>query len=136
MGGFNIGELADRADVHIETLRYYERRGLVRKPPRSPSNYRRYPEETLRRVRFVRRARQLGFSLQEIGDLLALRSKPGAQAKEVRERAQTKLAEIDDKIRSLRGIRRALTKLVTGCSGRGPATNCTILEALDGETEL
>jgi DNA-binding transcriptional MerR regulator len=78
MKGLTIGEIAAQAEVHIETLRYYERRGLVERPPRSASNYRRYPEDAVRRVRFIKRAQELGFSLKDIKDLLSLRAAPEA----------------------------------------------------------
>jgi MerR family transcriptional regulator, copper efflux regulator len=76
MNGLTIGEVAAQAEVHLETLRYYERRGLVEQPPRSPSNYRIYPEEGVRRVRFIKRAQELGFSLNDIKELLSLRAAP------------------------------------------------------------
>src|SRR2546429_2729002 len=76
MNGLTIGEVAERAKVHIETLRYYEQRGLIASPPRSTSNYRLYPEDTVRRVRFIKHAQELGFSLREIKELLSLRAEP------------------------------------------------------------
>ena len=84
MDGLTIGDVAKRAGVHIETLRYYERRELVVRPPRSVSNYRLYPEDTTARVRFIKRAQGLGFSLKEIRELLALRASPGVRAANVR----------------------------------------------------
>ncbi len=84
-----IGKVAKAANVHVETLRYYERRGLVPKPPRSLSLYRRYPESTVRRVRFVRHAQTLGFSLREIRELLSLRAAPKARCADVKRRADT-----------------------------------------------
>lgn len=129
--GFTIGEVADRAEVNIETLRYYERKGLIQKPPRTASNYRAYPAETVRRVRFVKRAQQLGFSLVEIGELLSLRASPKSRCGDVRDRAEAKIADIDDKMRTLRRMKKALTGLVSECRGRGPVTDCPILSALD-----
>ncbi len=131
MAELTIGEVAKRAGVHVETLRYYERRGLVEEPPRAPSNYRAYPAETVHRVRFIKRAQELGFSLDEIGDLLSLRAAPKARCADVRRRAEAKLDDIDEKMRTLRRMKKALAGLVAQCSGRGPVTDCPILEAID-----
>lgn len=133
MTGFTIGEVAKHAGVNIDTLRYYERRRLIEKPPRTSANYRRYPEETIHRVRFVKRAQELGFSLEEIRELLSLRAAPKARCTDVRERAEDKIRDIDKKMRSLRRMKSALRKLVSECRGEGPVTECPILEALDTE---
>jgi MerR family copper efflux transcriptional regulator len=133
MHGFTIGEVAKRAAVHIETLRYYERQGLVARPPRSRSNYRLYPEETVQRVQFIKRAQQLGFSLQEIQALLALRAAPQAQCADVRERALAKIHEIEHKVRTLQAMHTALTRLVAVCAGQGHITDCPILESIDAD---
>lgn len=133
MPDLTIGDVAKRAGVHVETLRYYERRGLVREPPRTPSNYRVYPAETVRRVRFIKRAQELGFSLEEINDLLSLRAAPKARCGDVRRRAEAKLDDIDQKMRDLRRMKKALSGLVAQCSGRGPITDCPILDAIDEE---
>ncbi len=136
MHGLTVGEVAKRAAVHIETLRYYEREGLVARPPRSRSNYRLYPEETVRRVQFIKRAQQLGFSLKEIQELLALRAAPQAQCVDVRERAWTKIHEIEHKVRTLQAMHAALTQLVAACAGHGAVTDCPILASLDTEEDL
>ncbi len=128
MNGLTIGQVAEAATVHIETLRYYERRGLLRRPPRSHANYRLYPEEAVRQVCFIKRAQDLGFSLNEIKELIALRT-GASPAREVRERAIAKLKDIEEKIRSLRAMQKALRPLVAACAGRGP---CPIIESLDG----
>lgn len=133
MDELTIGEVGKRAAVHIETLRYYERRGLIPKPRRSPSNYRLYSGETVRRVAFVKRAQELGFSLQDIKELLSLRAAPKARCTDVRMRAEAKMRDIDEKLRTLRRMRRALAGLVGQCSGTGPITACPILESLDPE---
>jgi MerR family mercuric resistance operon transcriptional regulator len=130
------GEVAEQAHVHVETLRYYERRGLVSRPLRSVSNYRLYPEDTVRRVRFIKRAQDLGLSLKEIKELLALRAAPKTQCGAVRERTVAKIKDIEEKIRGLQAMKKALAKLVAECSGRGPITKCPILEALDAEDSL
>lgn len=134
--GLTRGALAEQAEVHAETLRYYERRGILAKPPRSAGNYRLYPREALGRVRFVKRAQELGFTLKEVEELLALRATPGARARDVREKAVEKLEETDAKLRSLRRMRRALAELIENCSGEGPAISCTILEALGKSARL
>lgn len=131
MDGLTIGEVAERAKVHIETLRYYERRGLVARPPRSVSNYRLYPPDAVRRVRFIKRAQELGFSLKEIQELLSLRAAPEAECGEIRAHAEAKIKDIDEKIGSLIAMKGALSKLVAECSGQGPLTDCPILESLD-----
>ena len=131
MPELTIGEVAKRAGVHVETLRYYERRGLIEEPPRTSSNYRMYPLESVRRIRFIKRAQELGFSLEEIGELLSLRATPKAHCGDVRRRAEAKLDDIDEKMRDLRRMKKALSSLVVQCSGRGPISECPILEAID-----
>jgi MerR family mercuric resistance operon transcriptional regulator len=133
MGGLTIGEVAERAKVHVETMRYYERRGLLVSPPRSSANYRLYPEDTVRRVRFIKRAQELGFSLKEIEELLSLRAAPEAGCAAVRGHAEAKIKDIGAKIGSLTAMKSGLAKLVTECSGDGPLTDCPILETLDTE---
>ena len=133
MNGFTIGTVADRAAVNVETLRYYERRGLIPKPPRTAANYRVSPPDTVRRVRFVKHAQDLGFSLKEVRELLSLRAAPKTRCADVRQRAEAKMRAIDEKLRSLRAMRRALSGLVAECSGDGPVTACPILESLDSE---
>jgi MerR family copper efflux transcriptional regulator len=131
MNGLTIGEVAERATVHIETPHYYERRGLVEKPPRSPSNDRLYPEDAVRRVRFIRRAQELGFSLNDIKELLSLCAAPEVECGEIRAHAEAKIKDIDEKVGALMAMKSALSKLVTECSGEGPLTDCPILESLD-----
>tara|TARA_R110002073_G_scaffold170035_1_gene326955 strand:- start:826 stop:1236 length:411 start_codon:yes stop_codon:yes gene_type:complete len=126
-----IGAVAKLAEVNIETMRYYERRGLVPRPPRSTSNYRQYPEETVRRVRFIKRAQELGFTLKEIKGLLALRVTPRAKSSQVRERVRHKIEAVDAKIKALEAMRSALASLEVRCSGRGNIGTCSILRSLD-----
>ena len=126
------GAVANQAGVNIETLRYYERQGIVSKPPRTSSNYRVYPEETVRRVRFVKRAQELGFSLNEIKELLALRATRGAKCEDVRSQALHKIAEIEQKIQALQAMKNALDGLVKECgSTSAPVSECPVLESLD-----
>ena len=119
MDRFTIGEVDKQAHVHIETLRYYERMGLVSPPPRSGSNYRLYSPETVRRVRFIKRAQALGFSLKEITELLALQATSETSCADIRTRALDKITTIDDKIRALHAMKHALTQRVVACPGQG-----------------
>lgn len=135
MTEYTIGEAARAAGVNIETLRYYERRGLVPVPPRSRANYRIYPPESVRLVRFVKRAQELGFTLSEIRELLAFRVGSDACCSDVREQARHKLHGIEAKIRSLQTMRQALSDLVERCSSDGPVAACPILEALEPRDE-
>ena len=126
-----IGELARCAGVNVQTVRYYERRGLLDEPARRASGYREYGAVALDRLRFIRRAQELGFTLTEVGELLALRLDPGTTAADVKSRAQQKIAEVDAKLHDLERIRDALTHLAGTCrGGRGPAGDCPLLEAL------
>src|SRR5690554_5972390 len=120
-----IGEVAKKAGVGVETIRFYERKGLIEQP-RKPADggYRSYASETLSRVRFVREAQCLGFSLNEIEELLMLRADPETDCADVRERAQAKLDEVNDKIARLVGIRSALENLIHECRGEGLASSC------------
>ncbi len=131
MGQLTIGHLAKDAQVNVETIRYYERLGLLPRPPRTQSGYRIFPDDAVRRLQFIQRAQDLGFSLKEIRNLLGLRLRPGTRCADVRERAEAKIAEIDVKIRSLQAMRKALVRLVGACSGGGPVSDCPILESLD-----
>lgn len=136
MDNLTIGELARRANVHVETLRYYERRGMIPKPRRTVANYRLYSPENLRQVKFIKQAQGLGFSLKEIKKLLALRATPRAKCADVRAYSSQKIQDIDAKIHSLARMRRALQILLDQCSGRGPATQCPILESLESEQPM
>lgn len=126
-----IGRAARRAGCGVETIRFYERRGLIAQPPKpATSGFRRYPEETVDRIRFIRQAQELGFSLQEIGELLAISADPLADAADVRERATAKLRQVAQKIRQLEHIRSALEVLVEACPGQGEVGRCSIMVAL------
>lgn len=128
MGGFTTGQLAKKAGVNIETIRYYERRGLLPKPGRRESGYRQYSDESVKRVQFIRHAKELGFSLKEIHELLSLRHDPGTPCSLVKKRAESKIEDIEAKIRTLQGMKKALVKLTNTCSGKGPLKGCTILD--------
>lgn len=123
--------VARQAGVNLQTLRYYERRGLLPRPARTRSNYRLYPEDTVQRLRFIRRAQGVGFSLEEIRRLLSARVRPGVRCEEISKLAEAKIRDLDVKLRDLSAMRRALGKLVSACAGKGPATGCLILKSLD-----
>src|SRR5712691_7729310 len=133
MDGLKTGEVARAGGVNLETIRYYERRGLLPKPPRTPAGYRTFDPEAVRRIRFIKHAQALGFSLKEVRELLSLRVDPRRSCAEVRARAEAKLADIDEKIRGLHAMKKTLARFIAACSGRGPVSECPILEALNEE---
>ncbi len=130
--GLRIGRVADLAGVGVETIRFYEREGLVPQPPRRPSGYRQYPPDTVDRIRFIKRAKELGFTLREIRELLHLRTSSGGRCEDVRRRAESKVVEIEGKIRDLEAMQRALESLIAACQRDAPVADCPILEALSG----
>jgi MerR family mercuric resistance operon transcriptional regulator len=130
MDGLTIGRVARSAGLAIDTVRYYEREGLLQKPARTAAGYRQYPEEAVARLRFIRQAKDLGFTLSEIRELLALKVAPGKSCADVRARAEAKIADVNCRIAHLEHIRRALSRLSAECSSRGPTSECPILEAL------
>lgn len=125
-----IGQVAKRAGIGIETIRFYEREGLIQDPPRSGSGYRLYPLETIDRLLFTRRAKALGFSLKEIRELLSLSVSPDATCEDVRQRAQAKLKAIENKIETLERMKTVLAEIAAACRGKGPASECPILEVM------
>ena len=127
------GKLAGRGGVNIATIRYYEKRGLLPDAPRTRAGYRMYAGDALRRLHFIRQAQMLGFSLDEIGELLALRMQPGTTCADIRMRANEKISAVEQKIGDLQRIKNALTDLASACRGAGPTAECPILEALDAE---
>jgi len=129
--GLKTGELAKQAGVNVETLRFYEREGLIPEPPRLSSGYREYPQETVRRIRFIQRAKELGFTLREIKGLLKLRVDPDTTCSVVREQAAEKIADVKKKISDLKKIQQALNKLMNSCRGNGPVDDCPILKHLE-----
>lgn len=131
----STSELAKQGGVNLQTIRYYERTGLLPKPPRSGSGYRQFSADSVRRVRFIKRAQELGFSLKEIKELLALRIAPGSTRMDVRKRAEAKIRDIDEKLQHLRSMRKTLAQLTETCCGNGPASECPILESLSLDKE-
>lgn len=133
---FKIGQLANHAAVNLQTIRYYEREGLLPEPPRLNSGYRLFPDSAVRRVRFIKRAQEIGFSLAEIRELLSIRIDARRERAEVRSLAETKIADIDTKIRTLKAMKTVLNRLTERCSGCGPVSECPILESIDSEEVL
>lgn len=131
-----ISRAAERAGVGVETVRFYERRGLIKQPPRPRSGgFRFYDEEVVERIRFIRQAQELGFSLREIKELLSLRADPGADCGDVRTQAVIKREEVNRKIGQLRQIQAALDELIASCPGGGALRACTIIDALTGHRQ-
>lgn len=126
-----IKRAAELSGVGVETVRFYEREGLIPEPPRSGSGYRQYPPEAVRRIRFIKRAQALGFTLPEIRELLDLTRLPETTPADIRNRAQTKIKTIDQKLQVLQTMRATLARLVEACHGTGPLSNCPILESLN-----
>jgi len=133
MDALTIGKVAQRAGIGVETVRYYEREGLIPEPDRSESGYRQFPPETVQRLRFISHAKRLGFSLKEIAELLALRvDTPSAPAcDEVRVHAERKLREVEDRIAALRRMEGVLTELIGSCGNRAATEACPILSSLE-----
>lgn len=132
---FTIGVLAREAGVGLETVRYYERLGLLQQPPRNSAGYRLFPAEAAGRLRFIRRAQQLGFSLSEIRELLSLRASSTAKSMDVRKRVEAKMSAVDAKIRNLRSLKKDLRKLMNICESRAPVSQCQILRNLEGQSD-
>lgn len=132
-----IGKVAEQAGVGVETIRYYEREGLLPKPARLASGYRQYDPDTIDRLRFIRHAKDLGFSLDQVRELLSLRVTPGKQlndgqvCEEVLEIAKAKLLDVDERIRKLQRIRKTLRRLCRDCEAGEPIDACPILKAMD-----
>jgi MerR family copper efflux transcriptional regulator len=129
-----IGELAKRAGVGIDTLRYYEREGLLPAPRRLASGYREYGADVVQRLRFVRRAKGLGFTLPEIRELLAISDHTGEDMATLKASAREKLALIDARLAELQRMREGLATLIDACPGHGAMDSCPILGALAGES--
>jgi MerR family transcriptional regulator, copper efflux regulator len=127
-----ISDVARESGVGVETVRFYEQKGLIDQPLRPKTGgYRDYPPEAVRRVTFVRRAQDLGFSLYEIAELLALEAGDDTQCADVRKRAERKREEVRQKLDNLNRIEKALDLLIKACPGEGPAQSCSILEAIN-----
>ncbi len=131
MEKMTTSQLARESNVNLETIRYYERRGLIPKPPRNASGYRQYSQEDIARTKFIKRAQALGFSLKEILEIFSLRMEPGTTCGDIKARVEAKIDEVEQKIADLRQMREALLNLVSKCTGKGPVGKCPILEILN-----
>ena len=133
MKSLTIGQVAKKTGIGVETIRFYEREGLLENPPRNESGYRQYAPDSVARINFIRHAKELGFSLREIQELLSLRLDNASRCEDVRRLAELKLADIETKIHSLERMRDTLGKLVDTCVVNGHTYECPILEALEPE---
>ena len=133
MSLFAIGKLAQAAQVSVETIRYYERRGLITQPPKPAQGYRTYTKATLARILFIKRAQELGFTLEEIENLLVLGE---SHCSEVQELAESKLVSVRSKINDLCRLERVLEGLVTQCRSNPDNTACPIVESLQPDKDL
>jgi MerR family copper efflux transcriptional regulator len=131
MPTLTIGQVAREAGIGVETVRFYEREGLLAEPARRPSGYRQFEPDAVDQLRFIKQAQRLGFTLREIKELLALRLEPGATRAQVRQRAVDKIADIDRRIADLRRMKKALAPLIEACDGKGQLDGCPILAAID-----
>ena len=130
-GALTRGQVARRTGIGVETVRYYEQRGLLDNPTRTRSGYRQYDEDAVRRLRFIRRAKQLGFSLSEVRELISLRLDPGTECADVQRRAEEKLREIADKVRDLRRMQAGLEELTAACGRNDRSMECPLLNVLE-----
>lgn len=128
-----IGKIAKASGVNIDTIRYYERRDLIKPAQRSPSGYRLYSADSIRRVRFIKRAQGLGFTLTEIAQLLAFGTSPEATARDVLEMTEAKIREEQAKIEHLHQIQTALMKVAQDCPGEGPVKDCPIFRYFEAD---
>jgi Zn(II)-responsive transcriptional regulator len=131
MKNLTIGKVAKIAGIGTETVRFYEKEGLIGPAARTEANYRVYETGDITRLRFIRRAKALGFTLKEIKELLSLRHDPDASKEDVKIQTEAKIADIELKIRDLTRIKSTLETLDERCDGHGPANDCPILEALE-----
>jgi Hg(II)-responsive transcriptional regulator len=127
-----IGQVARRCGVGIETVRFYERAGLLARPERTMSGYRQFDEEVIARLLFIQRAKELGFTLKEIRELLCLRVDAGTSCDDVKAKAEIKIADIEQRIRTLQRMKKALVRLTQQCCEQSRGSACPILDALDG----
>lgn len=132
---YKIGEVASRADVNKETVRYYEKRNLIPQPDRRRSGYRIFTRRHIDQIRFIKRAQELGFTLSEIKELLGLRMNEETTCSEIKKEALEKYRDVEEKIDDLQRISETLLELIDSCTGEGPKGNCPILDALEGENK-
>lgn len=125
-----------RLGLGVETIRFYEREGLLEEPRRRASGYRQYSEQAVQRIHFIKRAQQLGFSLKEIAELLLLRVDAQTSCEEVKQRTEAKITEVERKLAELQRLRQALLQIASLCTGQGPGSCCPMLDALDQQETL
>lgn len=126
-----IGEVSKRTGIGVEAIRYYEKEGLLQKPARTASGYRQYSQEVIKKLSFIVRAKDLGFTLREISELLEMRPYPKTKCADVKIRAEQKLEDIEGRIKTLQRMKRALKQLTLACDGKGATSECPILECLE-----
>ena len=132
---YTIGKLAKKSGVTVETVRFYEQKGLI-KQPSTRSGYRKYPYDDIVKIKFIKRTQELGFTLNEAKELLDLRVKSNAKCGQVKSKAELKLQEVDEKIKDLNKIKRSLKKLIGACSNNEKSTlECPILECFERDTK-
>lgn len=134
MPAMTIGRLAKTAGVNIDTIRYYERNGLLPAPARRESGYREYASADVERLRFIRRAKELGFTLAEIAELMSLTAERDSDMRGVKRKAEERLQQVEFKIKELQRVRRGLKALIAACPGHGELGGCPIMAALSGRT--
>jgi len=127
-----IGKLANQAGVTIETIRYYQRKGLLREPEKPISGYRQYSGDTINRIQFIKRAQQTGFTLKEIAELLLLDS---GHCEDVMKMAEQKCGQIDEQIKDLTALRNVLDKLVKGCQAGSATEHCSIIDSFSSQAD-
>jgi len=131
MEQMTIGQVAKKVDVNIDTIRFYEKHGIIPKSPRKESGYRLFSQDIIARIQFIKRAKELGFTLREIKELLSLRVDKKRSCHDIKDRAEAKVADIDVKISDLLRMKNALVNLASQCHGTGPTSECPILEAME-----
>jgi Zn(II)-responsive transcriptional regulator len=130
MSVYSIGQVAKQSGVSVETVRYYEKEGLLEVPERKESGYRQFKGDAIARLSFIQQAKKLGFSLKEIGELLSIKSDANTVCNDVKQLSQEKLVNIENKIKMLQRMRKSLKKLIDVCPGQAPINDCPILDAL------
>lgn len=133
---FKIGQVASRAHVNKETVRYYEKRGLIPTPDRWRSGYRIFTQRHIDQIKFIKRSQELGFTLSEIKELLELRMDEDTTCSEIKSEAQEKFQDVVEKIEDLQRIKNTLVDLIDSCAGEGPKGDCPILGALEGDSQM
>lgn len=135
MDTLSIGQVAKATGVSVETIRFYEKRGLVSAPARTAAGYRQYPPETVKRIGFIQHAKDAGFTLSEVGELLTLRQAESDTCSQVKRRAQLKLLDVERRLQDLHMVRNALSGLIARCDITDQMGECPIIEALEPENE-